>query len=518
MATAISVSGVSKSFLLPHERRTTLKEYFLHPFRRTTFERQRALVEVSFEIDQGEFFGLIGPNGSGKSTLLRVLAGIYPPDEGSVRIDGVLSPFIELGVGFNYELNARDNVLINGTLLGLSRRELERKFDDIFEFAELARFADQKLKNYSSGMLLRLAYSIAIQVPFDILLLDEVLAVGDSSFQAKCFATFESFREQGKTVVFVSHDLASVAQYCDRVLYLETGVAEAIGPADDVLDAYRKRGARMLFTPSRERERAREPKVHRARTQGLETTAAVAVAEPPRLVEVPTQPLVDPFEEFHNDHYLRHNQRRLEHLASLDLPIAGRTVLEVGAGIGDHTSFFLDRGCSVFSTDARADNLAILRRRYPHIASELLDLDNTDPEFRGMSEIVHCYGLLYHLARPAEALEFLAPRCQSLLLLETVVSFGDDESVNLVEEPSHHPSQALRGVGCRPTRPWLLRELQQRFEHVYIPATQPWHPEFPLDWTVPPETPLPRSIFIASRARLDNPALGTDLPSFQVRH
>lgn len=238
---AIEVSGVSKTFALPHEQRTTLKEYFLHPLRRTTYERNEALKDVSFEIEAGQFFGVIGPNGSGKSTLLKILAGIYRANRGVVRIDGRLSPFIELGVGFNFELSARANININGTLLGFSRRELNEKFDEILEFSELERFVDQKLKNFSSGMLLRLAYSIAIQVPFDILLLDEVLAVGDQSFQEKCFATFEQFRDAGKTVVFVSHDLQSVAQFCDRALLLRNGEIEALGSAEDVIDTYHAR-------------------------------------------------------------------------------------------------------------------------------------------------------------------------------------------------------------------------------------------------------------------------------------
>ena len=236
--TAIEVSGVSKTFALPHEQRTTLKEYFLHPLRRTTYERNEALRDVSFEVEAGQFFGVIGPNGSGKSTLLKVIAGIYRANRGAVRINGRLSPFIELGVGFNFELSARANIIINGTLLGFSRRELNEKFDEILEFSELERFVDQKLKNFSSGMLLRLAYSIAIQVPFDILLLDEVLAVGDQGFQEKCFATFEQFRDDGKTVVFVSHDLQSVAQFCDRALLLRNGVVEALGSAEDVIDTY----------------------------------------------------------------------------------------------------------------------------------------------------------------------------------------------------------------------------------------------------------------------------------------
>jgi ABC-type polysaccharide/polyol phosphate transport system ATPase subunit len=235
VAAAIDVAGVSKAFRIPHEQRTYVKEYFLHPFRRTTYERNQALENVTFTVEAGEFFGIFGPNGSGKSTLLRILAGIYVADSGRVRVNGLLSPFIELGVGFNLELNARDNIRINATLAGLTKEELDAKFDDILEFSELERFVDQKLKNYSSGMLMRLAYSIAIQIPFDILLLDEVLAVGDESFQNKCFATFERFKEEGKTVVLVTHQAELLRSFCDRVLLLEQGVVGALGPPEDVV-------------------------------------------------------------------------------------------------------------------------------------------------------------------------------------------------------------------------------------------------------------------------------------------
>ena len=238
---AIETVDLRKEFRLPHEQRTTFKEHFLHPFTRIQYDVNVALAGVSFTVGAGEFFGVVGPNGSGKSTLLKVLARIYPPTEGQVRVQGALSPFIELGVGFNPELNARDNVWINGTLLGLTTRQLRERFDSIIEFAELERFVHLKLKNYSSGMQLRLAYSIAIQVPFDILLLDEVLAVGDLGFQQKCYATFERMRTEGKTLVFVSHDLEAVAQYCDRTLLLVDGRAQAIGPTDEILDLYRQR-------------------------------------------------------------------------------------------------------------------------------------------------------------------------------------------------------------------------------------------------------------------------------------
>jgi ABC-type polysaccharide/polyol phosphate transport system ATPase subunit len=235
---AIEVAGLRKTFRLPREQRNTIKERFLHPLRPTVYEENRALDYVDFTIRQGEFFGIVGPNGSGKSTLLKILAGIYQPSSGAVRIEGDVSPFIELGAGFNRELNARDNVKINGALLGMRRAELDARFEDIIRFAELERFVHQKLKNYSSGMQVRLAFSIAVQVVFDILLLDEVLAVGDRSFQEKCFESFEVMRNEGKTIVFVSHDLEAVASFCDRALFLHNGVVEAIGPAGEIVADY----------------------------------------------------------------------------------------------------------------------------------------------------------------------------------------------------------------------------------------------------------------------------------------
>jgi len=238
---ALEVESVSKSFVLPHQRHTTLKELFLHPFKRTTYEHQIALQDISFSVPKGEFLGIVGSNGSGKSTLLKIIAGIYRPERGTVRVNGLLSPFIELGVGFNPELSARDNVRINGTLLGLSRREIDERFDKIVAFAELERFVDQKLKNYSSGMQVRLAYSIAIEVDFDILLLDEVLAVGDQHFQEKCMQTFEQFRSDGKTIVLVSHGLGEVQRFSDRVLVIEEGRCVALGEPEETLGWYSRR-------------------------------------------------------------------------------------------------------------------------------------------------------------------------------------------------------------------------------------------------------------------------------------
>lgn len=226
---------------------------------------------------------------------------------------------------------------------------------------------------------------------------------------------------------------------------------------------------------------------------------------------------IDPWDEFHGLHYLRHNQRRQEHLATLGLPLAGRTVIEVGAGIGDHTEFFLDRDCSVLTSDGRPENVAILRKRFPHIAVRLLDLDDPDPAFQDVVEVVYCYGTLYHLSRPEQALSFLAERCSALLLLETCVSFGEDERLEGVDEAVEHPSQALHGRGCRPTRAWIRSRLQQHFPYVYVPATQPWHPEFPLDWTCSQPPGLARAIFVGSRQPLVSSVLLNELPALQTR-
>ena len=238
-APAVEVVDVWKSFRLPHQRRDTLKERFLHPRRQTDVEQLVAVKGARFAVAQGEFFGIIGHNGSGKSTLLKLIAEIYVPDRGELVVRGRLSPFVELGVGFNEELSARDNVRVNGALLGLTLKQIEDRYDEIVAFAGLERFMDQKLKNFSSGMKVRLAYSVSIRVDFEILLLDEVLAVGDQEFQDKCFETLEDIRAQGKTIIFVSHDMDAMEEHCDRVMHIDHGEIVAIGSPDEVVDRYR---------------------------------------------------------------------------------------------------------------------------------------------------------------------------------------------------------------------------------------------------------------------------------------
>jgi ABC-2 type transport system ATP-binding protein len=239
---AINVQHVSKYFLLPHEKTTSIKSGFVNVFKKKdrSTETQKALKDISFQVKKGEFFGILGRNGSGKSTLLKILAEIYQPTNGSVQVNGKLVPFIELGVGFNPELTGRENVYLNGALLGFSKKEIDERYEDIVAFAELEDFMDQKLKNYSSGMQVRLAFSVATRSDAEILLVDEVLAVGDADFQRKCYDYFKSLKKTGKTVVFVTHDMGAVREYCDRAILVNKGLISVDGSADEVADEYLK--------------------------------------------------------------------------------------------------------------------------------------------------------------------------------------------------------------------------------------------------------------------------------------
>jgi ABC-2 type transport system ATP-binding protein len=239
--TAIKVESVSKLFKLPHEKQSSIKSAFVNLFRsKKGYELQKALDDISFEVKKGEFFGIVGRNGSGKSTLLKLLAGIYNPTAGHIQVNGKLTPFIELGVGFNPELTGRENVFLNGALLGFNRKDMKAMYQDVVSFAELERFMDQKLKNYSSGMQVRLAFSIAIRAQSDILLIDEVLAVGDAAFQRKCFSYFGDLKKNKQTVIFVSHDMASVRKYCDRAILINEGSITAEGMPSEVVPEYLK--------------------------------------------------------------------------------------------------------------------------------------------------------------------------------------------------------------------------------------------------------------------------------------
>ncbi len=241
---SIVVENISKRFRIPHEKKTTLFQNILGIVKRQlTYEEFWALRDISFEVKKGESLGVIGPNGSGKSTLLKILAGVLYADRGSFSVDGKISSFLDLGVGFQSELSAKDNVFLYSAILGLSRRETKKKYDTIFDFAELRKFENMKLKNFSSGMRMRLAFATAIHADPGNLLIDEAFAVGDESFQNKCIAKINEFRQQGKTILFVSHSLGSIKELCQRSILLRQGHLVSMGETSKVIEDY--------LTPSR---------------------------------------------------------------------------------------------------------------------------------------------------------------------------------------------------------------------------------------------------------------------------
>jgi ABC-type polysaccharide/polyol phosphate transport system ATPase subunit len=245
---AIEVRDLEKSFRIPTQRIDSFKERVVRPFATRDYRRLHALDRISFDIHQGEFFGIVGRNGSGKSTLLKLLASIYKADAGTIRMAGRLAPFIELGVGFNVELTARENIVLNGVMMGLTPKETRERLDAVLDFAELRDFVDLKLKNYSSGMLVRLAFSTMMQADADVLLIDEVLAVGDAAFQQRCADAFHEMKAAGKTIVLVTHEMGTVEEYCHRAMLIEGGKIRSIGDPGEIGRQY----LRLNFQPSSE--------------------------------------------------------------------------------------------------------------------------------------------------------------------------------------------------------------------------------------------------------------------------
>ncbi len=231
---AIEARGLKKAFRIPTHRVDSFKERIVRPFSARDYRELRALDGISFEVRKGEFFGIVGRNGSGKSTLLKLLASIYRADAGTIRMAGRLAPFIELGVGFNAELTGRENVLLNGVMMGLTPAETRDRLDAVLAFAELEDFIDLKLKNYSSGMLVRLAFSVMLEADADVLLIDEVLAVGDAAFQQKCADAFREMKAAGKTIVLVTHEMSTVEEYCHRAMLIDDGHIQHIGEPAEV--------------------------------------------------------------------------------------------------------------------------------------------------------------------------------------------------------------------------------------------------------------------------------------------
>ncbi len=258
---AIEARDLKKAFRIPTHRVDSFKERIVHPFANREFRELRALDGVSFDIHQGEFFGIVGRNGSGKSTLLKLLASIYRADAGTIRMAGRLAPFIELGVGFNPELSARENVVLNGVMMGLTPQQTRDRLDAVVAFAELEEFIDLKLKNYSSGMLVRLAFSLMLEVDADVLLIDEVLAVGDANFQQKCADAFYEMKAAGKTIVLVTHEMSTVEEYCHRAMLIDGGHIQYIGDPAEVGRRYTRlnfeRGSDVGAGPTSEGDEVR---------------------------------------------------------------------------------------------------------------------------------------------------------------------------------------------------------------------------------------------------------------------
>ena len=235
---AIEIKNVSKQFVLPQNRNTTLKQTIVNIFKENNKTIHQVLKDINFNVNDGDFFGIIGRNGSGKSTLLKLITGVYEPTAGNIYVHGGLTPFIELGVGFNPELSGRDNVFLNGAMLGFTRKQMEAMYDEIVDFAEIQPFMDQKLKNYSSGMQVRLAFSISIKANNDILLFDEVLAVGDANFQKKCTKHFFKLKKEKKTIVLVTHSMGDVLKYCNKVAVLDSGELKYLGDPKEAVKIY----------------------------------------------------------------------------------------------------------------------------------------------------------------------------------------------------------------------------------------------------------------------------------------
>jgi ABC-2 type transport system ATP-binding protein len=261
---AIHVERLHKTFRIPKQRIHTLKERALHPFRMNKFNAFHVLRGIDFQVAEGEFFGIVGRNGSGKSTLLKCLAGIYRIDQGDIYVAGRLSPFIELGVGFNPDLTARDNVIVNAVMMGLTQKQARDRLDEIIAFAELEGFVDQKLKNYSSGMQVRLAFSVMVQSDPDVMLIDEVLAVGDASFQQKCIDVFYRLRGEGKTIVLVTHDMGMVERFCHSAIMIQDGLITHRGDPAEIGRAYLSENFRTYSTDVHEPTDADEARLAKA--------------------------------------------------------------------------------------------------------------------------------------------------------------------------------------------------------------------------------------------------------------
>lgn len=507
MNTVIEVNNVSKKYDLHTEGRPykilqkDILKYIKDPlylFKRKKIKKEFwALKNVSFQLYKGEIVGIIGQNGSGKSTLLRILGQITTPTKGNVVIRGKVNSLLEVGPGFHTELTGRENVFLNGVILGLTKKEIEEKFAEIVDFSGVGKFIDIPVKYYSTGMHIRLAFSIGAHLNSDILLIDEILSVGDAEFQKKSFEKIERItRKENRTVIFVSHDMRVVQQICDRVFLLEKGQIKEQGGAQDVTRVYL--GHVKTLSDKYEHENVKEiPRgsLHIVSNRVYKSTQ-------PEKAEVFTTPEA-----------IKINKARIEHLESLKLPLKGKTVLDVGAGIGILAQYFVQNDCDATCIDGRFENINSLRSQYPHLKNKsfVVDVERDDLNPLGIFDIIFCYGLIYHVEKPELVLEKLSKLTRELLLLETCIT-DHPEPFNLWAEETSSYNQALQGVGSRPTPSFIISSLHQAgFTYVYFPKNRPKHEDFQFrysgDFSNSRDNHLLRQIFVASKKEILNSSL-----------
>ena len=400
----IIVDNISKIFNIPHEKtRTLYHKLFFFSSRGYTYERLYALKNVSLRVNPGECLGIIGKNGSGKSTLLRIIAGIYRPSSGNISVNEDISPLLELGLGFDTTFSCKDNIFVYGALLGFSREQMTSRIDEILAFAELERFADAKLDTLSSGMKMRLAFSIAIQSVAPIILVDEVLAVGDKVFSEKCSNVFRRFRDEGRTVVLVSHNMPSIREFCDRVLILHNGLLVAEGAPDDMIKMYNDK---IVPTPAdQDPSIATRPSTISTSGKSLKAGQVPTPYDPREFWEKRLRQNFNlvgvgniMFDEKYNEYLYRQREQVLSRvLKKQQIRVEGKTVLDVGCGTGYFVKYYLERNAKVTGLDVAPIVIDRLAKTLPGARYHALDVANGHFKIEGHYDIVHLFSTAFHI-------------------------------------------------------------------------------------------------------------------------
>ncbi|MDI6765235.1 MAG: ATP-binding cassette domain-containing protein [Bacteroidota bacterium] len=437
----IILENVSKVFRIPHERTKTLYHKLLS-FTKAgySYEDLYALKNINIHVKSGEFLGIIGRNGSGKSTLLRIIAGVYRPTGGKVIVNEEISPLLELGLGFDNSFSCRDNIYVYGALLGYSRKQMSVKVDEILAFAELERFADAKLDTLSSGMRVRLAFSIAIQSVAPVILVDEVLAVGDKVFAEKCRNVFRALQKEGRTIVFVSHDTTSIKEFCNRVIVIHQGEIVGDGEPTEMVEFYNKRVLPAIDTvvPYNAKTRSAVSVFEKSSDgdsppQSLSQVKVEAVIEKPvvkksngyNLKEFWEKRLTDnfnlsgvgniSFDERYNE-YLYHQRLTVlkKVLKKYKIILEGKKVLDVGCGIGYFTKFYLDRSAKVTGLDIAPVVIDRLKKSIPSAEFIRADISSADGRLKKMFDVIHSFNTIIHITDDEKFQTTLMHLCKML--------------------------------------------------------------------------------------------------------